>query len=496
MNEQQIELVGKFHQMLKDEGAFIKVTPAGGVHISDEKITSRNCLTYLQNRVKNRPDLSGLLLIDANAFLNQFRKVALTAQRNQAQYDQVQVENYNYSNLIPFQSVTDANRYVIFDVKLSTVTDLDYASFKANRDTARIEPIRGRIEFNPYSPLPIDFRPDQYGRPCNFLNTYKKPAWQYDRRLTPAEAAGFKPPELFKEFMMHLFPDQECRRYVLDWLHFALTDRCETYLVLNGAKGIGKNLFSESLCKPLMGSHNHKIAQPSALESNFNALLKECRMIVFDEFRVDSPDKINKLKRYVNEEQMIERKGVDVGETTKTFNSFIISNNSTEDMKISWDDRRFSVADLTKVKLLDVWSTDKVDELLAVFADPEQMRSIGYWLMYRKPMYNKYGAFKKKHFYDLCYASFTEWQKCLIDMATSKQYVEITNAELRKEYRKRTDSARIAGFSKIKDFIENYRHEGEYSLGEVFKAAGDTWTLELSDHFAATGEIETAEVQL
>lgn len=480
------ELVEALYADLKNENAFIKVTHAGSISINEEKINLRNTLQFLQGRVRMNAELNPLLMMEVNSFLSLFRITHAQATRQTPEYKDVEVNNYNFDGLIPFQSVTDASRYVMFDSKLGTVTDLDFDTFKSNRDTARIEPIKARIEFNPYSPRQIDYRKDHYGRPCNFLNTYKKPAWQFDRELTMGEVSAFQPPKIFTEFMCHLFPDKDCRTFVLDWLHFALTDRCETYLVLNGAKGIGKNLFSENLCKPLMGAHNHKIAQPSALESNFNALLKDSRMIVFDEFRVDSPEKINKLKRYVNEEQMIERKGVDVGETTKTYNSFIISNNDMADMKIAWDDRRFSVADLTKIKLADAWNADKINELLACFKDEEQMRNIGYFLMYRKTKHTKFDAFKKKHFYDLCYSSFAEWQKCIIDMASSKSYREITHADLKKEYRKRTDVTRLPSFAKIKDFLESYRHDGVLSLGEVFKQQGnDFWIITLSDQFCS-----------
>lgn len=483
------DLVEQLYSDLKGENAFIKVTPAGNISINEEKVGIKNALQFLQGRVRLNPSLDKLLMLEVNSFLSLLRIVHGQATRQTPDYKEVQVGNYDFNGLIPFQSVTDASRHVLFDSKLGTVTDLDFDTFKNNRDTARIEPIKARIEFNPYSPKQIDYRKDHYGRPCNFLNTYKKPAWQYERELLLSEVATFRPPQVFTDFMCHLFPDKECRTYVLDWLHYALTDRCETYLVLNGAKGIGKNLFSENLCKPLMGTHNHKIAQPSALESNFNALLKECRMIVFDEFRIDTPEKVNKLKRYVNEEQMIERKGIDVSETTKTYNSFIISNNDMADMKISWDDRRFSVADLTKAKLADAWTTSKINELLHCLRDDEHMRNIGYFLMYRKPKYTKFDAYKKRHFYDLCYSSFAEWQKCIIDMAVSKGYREITHADLKKEYRKRTEVTRLPTFAKIKDFVENYRHDGEYSLGEAFKVTGgDIWSIVLSEKFAALEE--------
>lgn len=490
---EQKALVEDFYMDLKDSGATINISRSGVISVNEEKVQVRNCLTFLQTRCRTNPRYNPLLLMEVVSFLNYFRMVHSQAQRNAFDYSDVEVRNYNYEGLIPFQSVTDVNRYVLFDTATGTVTDLDFKTFKENPDTRNIQPIRGRIEFNPYSPKPIDHREDQFGRPCNFLNTYKKPSWQLVNEISAVDAVKYKPPQLFVDFMKHLFPDLECRTFVLDWLHYALTDRCETYLVLNGAKGIGKNLFSENLCKSLLGANNHKIAQMSALTSDFTALLKDARMIVFDEFRVDTPDKINRLKRYVNEEQMIENKGKDVGETAKTFNSFIISNNDAADMKISWDDRRFSVADLTKVKLREVWDKEKIDELVSMFKSDEFMRDIGYFIMYRKPKTSKYDAYKGKHFYELCYTSFAEWQKIIIDFATSREYVEITNVDLKREYRKRVDATRLPGYSKVKDFIENYRHDGEWSIGEVYKQGGDVWVIELSEKFAATGEIRMGE---
>jgi hypothetical protein len=418
-----------------------------------------------------------------SGFIGALRSYITGMSRARPQYTPVTVQTYDYSNYIPFQSITDANKYVIFDANSGIITDLDYAAFRANPDTAKIEVVRGRIEFNPYSPIALEFRTDAYGRKCNFLNTYKKPNWQYGRDIGREKGAEYRPSALFIEFMQHLVPQKECREYVYDWLHYALTDRNETYLVLNGAKGIGKNLFSELLCKPLMGSENQKIAQPSALTSDFNALLAESRMIVFDEFKVDTPEKINKLKRYVNEEQMIERKGYDVSQTTKTYNSFIISNNDMSDMKISWDDRRFSVIDLTKTKLRDVWDDAKIKKLTELFNDEEEMRNIGYWLMYRIPKYSKFDAWKGEHFYALCYSSFAEWQKVIIDLAMSRAYREITAADVKKEYRKRTDASRVPSYVKVRDFIENYRHNGVDRIGTLIANTSDNWVLVLDEKF-------------
>jgi hypothetical protein len=477
-------LVAELLDFFKSSNKRLEYTTAGTIKVDSEKITPQTVIPLLQRYAIEQPRFQPLLLVNTNEVVNAMKVVLAGIARARPTYTEVTVQNYDYSGYIPFQSITDANRYVLFDVTKGVISDLDYDAFRANPETAKIEVVRGRIEFNPYSPTTLEFKKDAYGRSCNFLNTYKRPNWQFNRDIGIDEGRSYKPSSLFIEFMRHLIPQKECREFVYDWLHYALTDRNETYLVLNGAKGIGKNLFSEQLCKPLMGIENHKVAHPSALTSDFNALLAESRMIVFDEFKVDSPEKINKLKRYVNEEQMIERKGVDVANTTKTYNSFIISNNDMTDMKIAWDDRRFSVIDLTKDKLRDVWSDEKIKELLEIFDNEDEMRDIGYWLMYRIPKYSKFDAWKGEHFYALCYSSFAEWQKVIIDIAMTRTVREITASDVKKEYRKRTDASRLPSFVKVRDFIDNYRHNGVDRLGSLIVSSSDNWVLVLDDKFA------------
>lgn len=481
MSEEK-QLVEEFYTHLIRQGSLIKVSATGTIRIDEEVINSKNALMWLQGKIRNTPQFTPLLLQEIPQFLAHLRVTHAVAIRSRPTYDEVEIRHYDYTGLIPFQSVTDSNRYAIFDTLTSSVMDLDFKTFKEAME--RVEPIRGRIEFNPYFPQPITFREDQYGRPCNYLNIYKKPEWQDDKNLINPEEESFSIPPIFDRFFKQLFPREDAREYVLDWLHYALTDRCETYLVLNGAKGIGKNIFSEYICKGLMGANNHKMAQTGALETNFGALLKDCRMIILDEVRVDTAEKVNRLKRFVNEDQMLEFKGVDVDATTKTFNSFIISNNLQDDMKaISWDDRRFSVMEMTKEKLRDSWKDREIRAVVDACQDMDIMREFGYYIMYRKPKTSKYEPFKKDHFYALCYNSFTEWQKVIIDLATSKLFREISHADLKKEYRKRTEGTRLPSYSKIKDFIENYRHLGVHSIGDISRQTHDAWIIELSEEF-------------
>ena len=222
-------------------------------------------------------------------------------------------------------------------------------------------------------------------------------------------------------------------------------------------------------------------------------------MIVFDEFKIDDDDKVNRLKRYINAEQMIERKGVDVGKTQTTYNSFIISNNGLHDFRIYWDDRRFSVADMTAIKLEEAWSKEKIKELVDAVSDPESpiIREFGYWLLYRRPMVAKdnFYAFKGRHFYKLCYATMTDWQKLIVDEITSKNHEEISEGDLKMAYKNRTGGqGRLPQPTKIEDFLQNYKHEGKHYLGEL-RREGKGWNILINEAFRAPENEESVEVE-
>ena len=274
-----VSLCDDLHRHLKSKGIETEVTASGAIKIDGERLTTPKVLPFLQKCAIENSALQPLLFKSASEVMNALRSAIITNQRIRARIDGVELQSYDYNGLVPFQSITDSDKFVLYDSVNQVVTDLDYNTYRQSTNV-QIEVIKARISFNPYSPKILDFKNDEYGRPCNFINIYRKPLWQLSDDIGVEEGRKYKPSPLFFEFMNHLFPDKECQEFVFDWLHYALTDRCETYLVLNGAKGIGKNLFSELLCKPLMGEKNHKIAHPSALTSDFNAILADSRMIV------------------------------------------------------------------------------------------------------------------------------------------------------------------------------------------------------------------------
>lgn len=497
-------MIEKAYKLILKECGKFKVYRDGRANFGRGAQRFSKIQDYLKIITRDNADLLPILAVDENFLHYQMYRYGETLPRDSRGFQRTKLGdgadsnhsyipedfyNFNWEGLIPFQSITDSNTYLIYDAIRNRITDYDYKVYKAAVDKEDKVPLLvARIGFNPYNPKPIWDMEDDYGRNCKYVNTYRKPSWQLDEELavTGVNVYSKSLPPILDRFFQHLVPSKECREFLLDWLHFALTGRCETYLVLNGAKGIGKNLLSDHLCKLLMGSDNHKMAQPGALESNFNSLLEKSRMIVFDEFKIDTPDKVNKLKRYVNEEQMIEKKGQDVESTIKTYNSFIICNNDKSDMKISWDDRRFSVIDLTKVKLEDVWHHDEIEQIVDI--DEEDLRHFGYFLMYRKPKIakNSFSFWAGKHFYDLCYSSLPIWCQTIVDLADTREYEAIHMDDIKREMRKRDDKARVPKRNKIEDFLRNYKHQGEYYLGDCISmdgSLGQEWEIELRKPF-------------
>jgi hypothetical protein len=470
-----------------------KITPQGAIRINSEKIDHKNFSDWFI-RFTKEPEFQkySSLLFSApspNMFFEDFRR-GLTLHRAKAKFASVAsmdiIKDFSYDNFIPFVSIDDYNKKLFFNKVNRMICELDYKTYEMTVDKDSRKPlIKAVIDFNPYRPEQIYKDMSKYGIECTHINTFKKPEWQHARELSSEEITEFcNLPTIIDSFMSHLFPDSHCRNFVYDWLHYALTKRCETYLVLNGAKGIGKGIFTDYICKALIGKDNHKLAPPSGLDSNFNAILENTRMIIFDEFRIDEEDKINKLKRYINKDQMIEHKGQDVAKTIETYNSFVISSNSLADIKIAWDDRRFSVMDISETKLDEVWTKEKIQELIDAVncEDSDVMRDFGYWLLYRKPEGNEFTVYKGKHFYKLCYSSLPEWSRTIIDDITTGMYDVMDDISIKISYKDRNPMGRFPHTHKVEDFLKNYKHDGKDYLGELVRD-GKNWHIQVSEAF-------------
>lgn len=328
------------------------------------------------------------------------------------------------------------------------------------------------------------------------LNTYNPPEWR-SKKIEKAEC-----PELIKRFVIHLFPDKECRKYALNWVRNSiLKERNGTYLILNAGKGVGKNLFV-GICKSLVGENNFEMASTGFLESNFNSVLLDKRLICLDEFSIDSKSKMEKIKRYINASQNIERKGIDADKTQMTYNSFIICNNRGSDIKIEHDDRRFSPMEVTEKELSDIMNKEErnvIDQLgrLEEFSGEtresleEMIAQFGVWLIQNceSKVWDEDSPWKGTRFYELVESSLWNWQRFLIDVFMRKEEVSYEYEMIKFEFENSSRHRdKFPNLHKVKDFLLCYKLDGKH-IGYMEKIGGtNKYNIKVEERFHPQSE--------
>ena len=368
------------------------------------------------------------------------------------------------------------NNIILFNSRIKGISEIDYKAWEMKIPQEEKEMVYKRmkdviLDYDPYvleTFIPVEFE----GMEVLKVNTYAPPKW----RLEPPPAE-IECPEEIEIVLSHLFPDPLCREFVLNWMYTALIGRNETYLVLNGKKGVGKGVF-ETLLAALVGREHYTEAPPSILTGDFNASLDKKRLVVMDEFKVGKKEH-TRLKRFINKWQSIEKKGIDADKATETYNSFVISNNDVTDMFIETDDRRFSVPDLANTPLTDVLHMEDIELLNQDLENNgDIVTEFGYYIYERgaSKRFDQFSAWKGERFWDLAFNSLYEWQKFIADKIFSTGEEEYNLGTLNREFSKDSNN-KFARFprnpKKIGDFLNNYLHKGEYRLGTVEKVAGE-----------------------
>lgn len=321
-------------------------------------------------------------------------------------------------------------------------------------------------EFDPYNTLPFELVDYEEVGSLLKVNLYTPPEWQ----LTGAPVENTQCPDKIMEFLEHLFPDDLCRKYVLSWIHHALIKRCQTYLVLNGKKGIGKGIFCNTILRALIGEQNYDEPPNSIFEDKFNSSIDRKRMLVFDEVRLTTKDHMSKVKRYINDMASIERKGIDASTATKIFSSNIISNNDMTDIRLEWDERRFTVPELTEDLLLDKWSKEEIVNFIDSFKnDIEMVKEFGYWVMNscKFDRMDETTQYKGPLFWKIVYSSLNGWQRTIIDEALQGKN-EIVLKDIYARQKNQADKDKMPkSKEKIMDFLKGYKHKGQYEVGTL-----------------------------
>ena len=344
-------------------------------------------------------------------------------------------------------------------------------------------------EFNPYILEPKFYGNTPFGTKGYMLNTYMPPKWRNNR--------GDGNPGLALKLVNHLFPIESERKYVLNWIRQAVLGRNETMLILVGARGVGKSLFS-ALVSGLVGQQYSQILDPVTAEDKFTGQLHNSRLGIFEEVAfgdtggrhavTSSSAALERMKAIMNARIKIEKKGADAF-TASNYCSFMMTINPSVDLGIEPHERRFSIprvgdTDFRKVatesdisRAVTQWTSHDPDEVsaneLASFWD--------YVLANEDKGWSTSTPLKGDYYYEVTTHSMPQWKRYILNYIINEGEIDtkILMSELRRKLKNSDDThtnGRVVSPSKIASFFGDYRHMGSYPIAQVIedKSAWDS----------------------
>ena len=213
-----------------------------------------------------------------------------------------------------------------------------------------------------------------------FYNTYKPPIWYENIFYSTGKKEVFKRnelPDLYRQFFTHLVKNHEASfLYVLNWLSNAIKHRNYCVLTAIGNQGIGKGVLGE-IMRLLVGEKNFHTSDTRLITKDFNKQFKNKRIVFCDEIQILKVEHVNKFKALINDMIEIEGKGENAIEI-KNYASIYVASNNFDSIRLTDDDRRFSIIELTDEKLINYMSTEQISGLI----EPENIKELAEYLWY------------------------------------------------------------------------------------------------------------------
>lgn len=232
-------------------------------------------------------------------------------------------------------------------------------------------------------------------------------------------------PEFLERLTSHLLDgNTEQIHFLYDQMYLMLFKRAQQYLCFNGRQGAGKNFIAD-LIKGMVGSINYASA-PKSIFGQFNSVLRDKRIILFDEYRVD-PANHRQLKKLANDYQVIEAKGIDANKEERIHCSYIMFHNNLSDLYVESGDRRFAILDMTDKELIKSFSQEELFEYSKQMSNPdsELLRHCALFLLRwgqeRTP--NPFEKIKTKKFLEAVTVHTPHWLKAVIARAEKGETV-------------------------------------------------------------------------
>jgi hypothetical protein len=171
-----------------------------------------------------------------------------------------------------------------------------------------------------------------------------------------------KMPELFHRFFIHLSNGKESEyNYMVKWLANSIQDRNFCVLTAIGAPGIGKGVLG-NIMLGLVGLSNFTKTDNKLISKDFNAQIRNKRLVFCDEINIKKTNHMNKFKDLVNDKIEIEGKGKDA-KLDDNYASIYVASNNLDSLYIPENDRRFSVIELTNNRLDSNFTVEEIEQL-------------------------------------------------------------------------------------------------------------------------------------
>ena len=197
----------------------------------------------------------------------------------------------------------------------------------------------------------------------SYFNTYEAPTWMIDEYGQYKEVERVDEiPELFHRFFNHLSDGKKSEYdYMIKWLSNAIQNRNFCVLTAIGAPGIGKGVLG-NIMLGLVGLNNFTKTDNKLISKDFNAQIKNKRLVFCDEINIKKTNHMNKFKDLVNDKIEIEGKGKDANLDDNHASIYVASNN-LDSLYIPENDRRFSVIELTNNRLDSQFTVEEIEQL-------------------------------------------------------------------------------------------------------------------------------------
>ena len=247
-----------------------------------------------------------------------------------------------------------------------------------------------------------------------YYNTYQPPTWYEDVFYSQdglEVSRRVEIPQIYKVFFIHLVKDHdESYTYVLFWLANAMRFRNYCVLTAIGNQGIGKGVLGE-IMRLLVGEKNFHTSDTRLITKDFNKQFKNKRIVFCDEIQILKIEHVNKFKALINDMIEIEGKGENAVEA-KNYASIYIASNNFDSIRLTDDDRRFSIIELTDEKLINRMSTEEINNLI----EPGNIKQLAEYL-WHLPI-NKDAMktpFKSSRTDEVRLAGLKDWEEWLFD---------------------------------------------------------------------------------